>query len=276
MSTLNFNRNTFLEQEELRMMQSMWSTAKLFNALKQASVTFGIVTNNPNLINSANPSDLTVYNTPLNVTSGSVAGSIDINEGMILDANGNFISIDAPVNMLVQNDGYYYWLKIAYTTRKYELGTVAINNKGMVSGSVDFTGKVRGNSTNTATRVRFEKNDGTPALNNNVYEVVNYIDSRNLLLTSDVEFVNENDLRIYILGTLPLGGIFSADQRAGLYTYDYYTLTLERELTTDVAPEKEDNEFFLARVKNNDDVMFIDNTKKTEYWSLGNIYKGGE
>lgn len=47
MSQLNINRNMFLEKEELVNFQSFFASEMLFQALLQATFSFGIITNNP-------------------------------------------------------------------------------------------------------------------------------------------------------------------------------------------------------------------------------------
>lgn len=273
MSKLNINRNVFLEKEELTNFQSFFSSNMVLQALLQASYSFGIVTNDPSKINTGTNVTGT-FNTPFLVQQGAQNGSIKILPGIALNSQGQFISINVEDNILVPNDSMFYWVKIAYTTRNYELGYVNINTKGVVSGTTDFSGKVRGQSTSTPTCIRFKKQDGSIPLNNGIYQVVNVIDNQNLLLTNSNTFISESNLRAIILGTLPLGGIFSQEQKNGLYTYDYYTVTLIQETSVSTPPDKEKDEYYIARVQNAGGTITIDNSVKSEYWSLGNIYKG--
>lgn len=276
MSTLNFNRNTFLEKEELVNFQSFLASNMITRALLQASYSFGMITNNPSKINTgwtaAEP--VTGFNDPFVVEKGTTNGSIKVLPGIALTSQGNFININVEDNILVPNDSLYYWVKIAYTTRNYELGYVSINNQGIVSGTTDFGGKVRGQSTNTPVCVRFEKQDGSIPLNNGIYQIVNAIDNQNLMLSSATTFVAESNLRAIILGTLPLGGVFSAEQKNGLYSYDYYAITLVPEVSVVTPPEKGVNEYYISRIQNSGGNVLIDNTVKNEYWSLGNIFLG--
>jgi hypothetical protein len=276
MSTLNFNRNTFLEKEELVNFQSFLASNMIIKALLQASYSFGMITNNPSKINTgwtaAEP--VTGFNDPFVVEKGTTNGSIKVLPGIALTSQGNFININVEDNILVPNDSLYYWVKIAYTTRNYELGYVSINNQGIVSGTTDFGGKARGQSTNTPVCIRFEKQDGSIPLNNGIYQIVNVIDNQNLMLSSATTFVAESNLRAIILGTLPLGGVFSAEQKNGLYSYDYYTITLVPEVSVATPPEKGVNEYYISRIQNSGGNVLIDNTVKSEYWSLGNIFLG--
>lgn len=272
MSKLNINRNVFLEKEELVNFQSFFANNMLFQALLQATFSFGIITNNPAKANgSGTAPDNVEYNDPFIVQQGSVANSIKVLPGMAINSLGQFIKIDVEDNIQVPNDSLFYWVKIAYATRNYELGIVSVNTKGVVFGTADFSGKVRGQSTSTPTCIRFIKDDGSIPLNNGIYQVVNVIDNQNLVLTSNTTFVAESNLRPIVLGTLPIGGVFSQSQREGLYIYDYYEISLVQETSVETPPEKGNNEFYIARIKNTNGTFTIDNTVKSEYWALGNL-----
>ena len=80
---------------------------------------------------------------------------------MALTSAGNFIEINVEDRIVVPNDSNFYWVKIAYKTRNYEKGYVSVNSQGIVSGSVDFSGKVRGQSSSTPISIRFEKQDSS-------------------------------------------------------------------------------------------------------------------
>lgn len=276
MSKLNFNRNIFLEREELNNFQSFLASNMLLQAILQASYSFGVVTNDPSKINAGTTATQGTADLvdPFVVELGTVKGTIKVLPGIAITSQGQFISVNIEDNIVVPDDGMYYWVKISYTTRNFEPGFVSINTKGVVSGTTNFSGKVRGQSTSTPTYIRFVKEDGSIPLNNGNYQVVNVIDNQNLLLTSATTFVAESNLRPIILGTLPVGGIFSQDQLNGLYTYDYYTISLIQEQSVNTPPDKEVDQFYLSRVINNGGSIVVDNSKKTEYWSLGNIYKG--
>lgn len=273
MSSLVINRNIFLEKEELTNMQSFLQNSVFFQALMAATYSFGIISNNPKTLNpSFTPSQSFVDNNPFNVTQGSLTNSIQISPGYALTSAGNIINLDSTYdNFNIPATGVYYWIKIGYTTRNYELGTVSVNVKGAVSGSVSFSGKVRGQSGKTPVSIRFTKADGSQPLNTGVYEIAQVVDDKNIILSSSTTFVAESDLQVVILGTIPLGQVFTTTQLQGLYQYDSYIISLVQESTLDQPPTKDINEFWLARVVNNDGAITIDNTKKTEWWTLANF-----
>lgn len=275
MGKINISRNVFLEKEELTNMLSFLVTAPLMKAVLQASYSFGMITNdpskiNPNTINKPTDEDNLVD--PFKVETGTNSGTIKILPGMALTSQGNFIDINVEDNIAVPNDSNFYWVKIGYQTRNYEKGYVSVNSQGVVSGSVNFSGKVRGQSSSTPVSIRFEKQDGSVPINNGVYQIVNVIDNQNLLLTSASTFVAESNLRVIVLGTLPLGGVLTSEQRNGLYTYDDYVISLVPEVSISTPPEKEADEYYIARVQNSGGTVSVSNEVKSEYWSLGNIF----
>lgn len=275
MSKLNISRNVFLEKEELTNMLSFFATAPLMKAVLQASYSFGMITNDPSKIspNTVNkPTNEDNLVDPFKVETGTNSGTIKILPGMALTSQGEFIDIGVEDNIAVPNDSNFYWVKIGYQTRNYEKGYVSVNSQGVVSGSVNFSGKVRGQSSSTPVSIRFEKQDGSVPLNNGVYQIVNVIDNQNLLLTSASTFVAESNLRVIVLGTLPLGGVLTQEQRDGLYTYDDYVISLVPEVSVSTPPEKEADEYYIARVQNSGGTVSVSNEVKSEYWSLGNIF----
>lgn len=274
-SKLNVSRNVFLEKEELSNMISFFATAPLMKAVLQASYSFGMITNDPSKINPNTvnkPADEDNLVDPFKVETGTNSGTIKILPGMALTSQGNFIDINVEDNIAVPNDSNFYWVKIGYQTRNYEKGYVSVNSQGVVSGSVNFSGKVRGQSSSTPVSIRFEKQDGSVPINNGVYQIVNVIDNQNLLLTSASTFVAESNLRVIVLGTLPLGGVLTSEQRNGLYTYDDYVISLVPEVSVSTPPEKEADEYYIARVQNSGGSVSVYNEVKSEYWSLGNIF----
>lgn len=275
MSQINVNRNTFLEKEEVMNMQSFLQNSLLGKILIAGSYTFGIVTNNPKKFDpDFVTNDDFIDNKVFEVEVGTQGGTIKILPGMAVNALGQVINLTSIYdNLTVPSDSVYYWLKVGYSTKNYENGLVSINQKGVVTGTVDFSGKVRGQSGKTPVAIRFMKDDGSQPLNNGVYEIVNVIDNKNLVLTSESDFVAESNLQVIILGTIPLGKVFTDKQLEGLYTYDYYTFSLVQEVILEQPPTKSSNEFYLARVRNNGGTVSVDNTVKSEFWSLANFPK---
>lgn len=275
MSQINVNRNTFLEKEEVMNMQSFLQNSLLGKILIAGSYTFGIVANNPKKFDpDFVTNDDFIDNKVFEVEVGTQGGTIKILPGMAVNALGQVINLTSIYdNLTVPSDSVYYWLKVGYSTKNYENGLVSINQKGVVTGTVDFSGKVRGQSGKTPVAIRFMKDDGSQPLNNGVYEIVNVIDNKNLVLTSESDFVAESNLQVIILGTIPLGKVFTDKQLEGLYTYDYYTFSLVQEVTLEQPPTKSSNEFYLARVRNNGGTVSVDNTVKSEFWSLANFPK---
>ena len=278
MAQINVNRNTFLEKEEVMNMQSFLQNSLLGKILIAGSYTFGIVTNNPTKFDSDfKTEEAFVDNKAFEVQQGTQGGTVKILPGMAVNSLGQVINIVNIYDIFaIRAVSVYYWLKIGYSTKNYENGYVSINQKGVVTGTVDFSGKVRGQAGKTPVAIKFLKDDGSQPLNNGVYEIVNIIDNKNIVLTSESDFVAETNLQVVILGTVPLGKVFTDAQMEGLYTYDWFTLGLTQEVTLEQPPTKSVNEFYIARVRNNGGTVTIDNTAKTEYWSLAGMPKPKE
>lgn len=275
MNQLNVNRNIFLEKEEVSNLQNFLQNNPIGKILMYTTYTFGIVSNNPKVFDTEfKIKEGFTDNNSFKVEEGTSVGTIKILPGMAVNNLAQVINIPTIYdNFAVPADNMYYWVKISYATKNYEDGYVSINQKGVVTGTVNFAGKVRGQAAKTSVSIKFLKDDGSQPLNNSIYEIVNIIDANNLVLTSESDFVAETNLRVVILGTVPLGKVFTDTQLEGLYTYDFYNVSLVPETTLEQAPEKSAEEFYIARIRNNGGSITIDNSIKSEYWSLSNFAK---
>lgn len=270
MNQLNIYRNIFLEKEELMNLQGFLQNSLFKQLLLQATYTYGIVTNDPSKFNTEfqKPGEFEP-NDPFKVEQGTTNGTYKVLPGLAFNNLGQIIFIDdIQDNLVCPQDDQFYWVKISYATRNYEFGTVSINQKGNVNGNVSFSGKVRGQAGSTPVSIRFEREDGSKPLNDGVYQIVSVVDDQNLILTSNAEFTPESNLRVIILGTIPITAVFSKEQKAGLYTYDFYNISLEKETEKSTPPAKEDTEFYISRIRNSGGSITIDNSVKKEFWSL--------
>lgn len=270
MNQLNIYRNIFLEKEELMNLQGFLQNSLFKQLLLQATYTYGIVTNDPSKFNTGFQKPVEFEpNDPFKVEQGTINGTYKVLPGLAFNNLGQIIFIDdIQDNLVCPQDDQFYWVKISYTTRNYEFGTVSINQKGNVNGNVSFSGKVRGQAGSTPVSIRFEREDGSKPLNDGVYQIVSVVDDQNLILTSNAEFTPESNLRVIILGTIPITTVFSKEQKAGLYTYDFYNISLEKETENSTPPAKEDTEFYISRIRNSGGSITIDNSVKKEFWSL--------
>lgn len=270
MNQLNIYRNIFLEKEELMNLQGFLQNSLFKQLLLQATYTYGIVTNDPSKFNTEFKKPIEFEpNDPFKVEQGTTNGTYKVLPGLAFNNLGQIIFIDdIQDNLVCPQDDQFYWVKISYATRNYEFGTVSINQKGNVNGNVSFSGKVRGQAGSTPVSIRFEREDGSKPLNDGVYQIVSVVDDQNLILTSNAEFTPESNLRVIILGTIPITAVFSKEQKAGLYTYDFYNISLEKETENSTPPAKEDTEFYISRIRNSGGSITIDNSVKKEFWSL--------
>src|SRR5690554_1782245 len=190
MSQINFTRKTFLEKEEIARLQEFLRDSPSENAIIGNTSKYGILRTD-----FENDTDFLVE-------PSSNAGRVKIakQENKAITIDGNRIYQEAIDNIEIPDDNLWYWMRIKYKYVTYEKGTVSINSSGEVVGSgTSFLEVLRGQGTNVPTKVKFLKLDGTPAINSGFYEVVDVLNNQNLILTSAVDFVAENDLRLVVL-----------------------------------------------------------------------------
>lgn len=255
MNKINIHRNTFLEKEELNRMIGFLNDNPLIKGILSSSVSYGLVSP------GGRPG------AAFRVSESTTFGTVNMTGGYVIDLNLVGYKVDNQVDFPIPNDGVYYWLKVGPATHNWEPGYVQIDTSGKVSGTVDFSGIVRGQS-NVATALRFVKEDGSEPKNNAVYQVVDIINSNNLVLSSGYPFQAESQLKVIILGSVPMGRRFTDEQLEGLYTYETYQLSLVPEPAIGIEPSKEANEYFIARLRNNNGVITILD-ERVEFWSLG-------
>lgn len=255
MSTINIHRGTFLEKEELVRMVSFLNENPLATAMAAASLSFGLVT--PGAVAAA----------PFTVSVSSTLGTVDMTGGYVITPNLKSYKVDSQEALSVPSDGLWYWLKVGAETVNYEKGYVQVDASGNVSGTVNFAGIVRGQSSGVPTCIRFTKDDGEIPLNDQVYQVVNIINANNIVLSSGYPFQAENQLRVLVLGSIPMGNRFTEEQLEGLYSFDSYKLSFVAETAPETAPSKALNEYWIARVRNQNGIITVED-KRTEFWQL--------
>ena len=265
MSKINIHRGTFLEKEELTRMIDFFDKNIIWRSILASSKTFGLVS--PDSV----PGD------PFTVEKSDTAGCVNITGGYVIPGiDINPFSVPDIQNYRIPNGDW--WLKLSRNTTNYEEGTVQIDASGIVSGTVNFKGIVRSQSSGVPTCVRFVKvsEDGsvTPAANNRIYQVLNIVDDYSIQLSSGYAFTAESDLKIVLLGSIPLGRRFTDEQQNdGLYTFDSYRLTLVA--ATEQVPMREDGEYIIARITASSGVVdTVDQSCRAvdtycTYWSLG-------
>ena len=263
MSKINIHRGTFLEKEELTRMIGFLDEKPEVSAIFAASLSFGLVSPNskPGL--------------PFKVTASTTLGSFNMVGGYVIGGDLKAYKVDNQTDFPVPNDNQYYWLKVGRTQRNYENGYVQVDVSGNVSGTVNFEGVVRGQSSGVPTCIKFVKDDGSTPLNNQVYQIVDIINNNNIVLSSGYAFQAESQLRVVVLGSIPMGRRFTEEQLQGLYTFDTYKLTLVVEPSEGTEPAKNANEYWIARVKNNGGVITVLDERE-EFWNLGGSSPSGE
>lgn len=272
MSRINIHRGTFLEKEELTRMIDFLGNNVIWKSILAISKSYGLV------------SPGSVPGVEFTVSKSATEGCIDITGGYVIPAaDMNPFQVPDITGLNVPNGDW--WVKISPNTVNYEEGTVAIDESGNVSGTVDFTGVVRSQSSGVPTCVRFVKvnDDGSvqQATNNKIYQVLNIVDANTIQLSSGYPFTAESGLKIIVLGSIPLGRRFTDEQQnEGLYTFDSYRISFVK--AGDDIPLRDVGENFIARVTaSNGIVNAVDVSCRAveaycTYWSLLAGSGGGE
>lgn len=256
MSRINIHRGTFLEKEELVRMLSFLSENPSVEGILAASTSFGLV------------SPRAEAGDPFSMRVGAQVGAAALKGGYVIPSTMKSFKVDDNDNFPIPNDSIFYWVKVSLETTHWEEGAVQVSNTGMVSGTVHFNDVVRGQGSGVPTCIRFAKEDGSTPVNSGVYQVVEVINDTTLVLTSGQQFTAESGLKVIVLGTIPMGQSFTADQLEGLYTFDRCKITLVPTPDEGTIPEKAVDEFFIARVQNNGGIVTVLD-ERTEFWSLG-------
>jgi len=261
MSELNINRNIFLEKEELARFQKFLADNITKVLFIKNTVSFGLVLSD--FVN-VNPNDFKIQ-------VGTNTGTVKlVNDSVALDKDGILIYQKAFDNLLVPNDGLWYWMKITQKYEPSEVGTCSIDVNGNLSGTnTIFTDVLRGQSTDVPVKIKFQKADGTTLVNNQVYEVVSLTDNLNALLTGG-SFTAESNLQYIVIGSTPISETITSAQLTGLYKYDSCNLQFITEEVLDTIPVINyvaEKDFYLARVKNVSGTITLQD-KRSEWWSF--------
>lgn len=264
MSKLNIYRNTFLEKEELNNFQNFLSRTVALSVISEASISFGIVP----------PGNGSYDNFTITVSDPS--GVIYVVGGLIFDSNHRLVDVpNQEMNCPIGTT----WLEVGYQQRNYEDGYVKIGSDGsmtvMAGGNIDFTTILRGQAANTPVAVRFFKGYDSAgkeiaANNSGIYEVRTVTNATMAsIVSSTVPPVNEENLRMIVLGTIPMNYDFSDDQKKGLYSYDSYVYKFVPEVIDGQQPNHQiDGGIFINRIIATGTTVAL-NDKRSDYWGLG-------
>lgn len=256
---INFNRKTFIEKEELNIFQSMAELNSLRDIFVTATNSFGIVKND-----STNKDALKV------TKSLSDEKAISINRGYALQETGDVIvNTDPGKSLPVSSSGNKpLWLYINSKTINTEQGTVSVSADGVVTGTVNFSRFARGVQTKVPVFIKFIKNG---LLNTDVYYIQD-ITSYNTVKVGNGyggSITTESDLSVVVLGSLPIGEVFTNEQLNGLYSYDSYELVSVQEVSLNTEPSHNDNHILLSRITfNGDGTIASVEDKRKNFWFI--------
>lgn len=145
---------------------------------------------------------LNFENTTLQKVSGLTIGNNSLQRQLVTllkwEATDN-IPVDG-IEGYNENDEIYVGFIPIWNPLENGLCSISSSNQVTITNG-DFT-KLRGQSTKNPSKVRFYKEDGTPAINSEVYEVISIVDSSNIIISGVVS--NESNLKFMIVGSYDL------------------------------------------------------------------------
>ncbi len=202
------------------------------------------------------------------VEVGSNLGTIKIAEtSKAVTKSKLLIKQESIDNISVPSDGNWYWVKISHQYLPYEDGECSISTSGKVTGvGTSFTDILRDQQTEVPVKIKFYSDSGTD--NDQVYEVVSIEDDENMVLTGAGTFVAESGLKYYVIGSTPIGESLTDSQLEGLYQYDSCLIEFIAEENEDVSPVTdyiEDEEFYIARVKNVSGTVTVQDKREDQF-----------
>lgn len=251
MGKVNFNRNTFLEKEELLRFQKFMLDSPVNKVFLNNTIKYGIIDTS----GGVDPNDF-------KVEASSTPGSIKISNISRAYTSDGLIIEQSSINSHAVSTGTY-WLKIKHKYDKLEVGTISINSQGVVTGSsTKFKEVIRSQSTEVPVKIKLMSSN-----NSLVYEVVDVIDDTNLILQGD-SFVAESDIKYYVIGSTPLGETITDNQLEGLYSYDSCEIVNVLETVEGVEPAGlvDGKEFWIARVTNSSGTIVSITDKREDYY----------
>lgn len=249
MGNLKITPNLFLHSAELNRLINFLDAEGFRKALISQSKSFGLVKTDP-LLN-------------FRLESGTAQGTLRLRtDSLAVDAAGNFITQAPFDNLPVPVTGSWQWAKISYQSSPNEVGSVAVDLAGNLSGTdTRFTEVLRGQP-NFPSVIAFPDSQG----NTQRYEVVQVLSDTQAVLAGGAIFQPESGLAYKVIGTFTPDFVPPLEVQ-DIFQYDGCKLELVPEAVLNVAPNKlAGTEFYLARVKNDGTTINIQD-KRTEFWT---------
>ncbi len=248
MSNLKINENLFLGKQELNRLVKFLDEDGFRRFFFEDTVSYGFTRND--------------FSGPFSngrVELGTNALTIKVNETKIVNKDLNFLYQPDKDNILVPNDGNWYWVQVEFLLSNIEVGTVEIDSQGNLTGvGTEFTQILRGKPDH-ASVVKFVNSQ----FNILEYEVTDVINDTNAVLAG--EFTNEANLQLIVVGTFDPIALDPSHKNA--FQYDSLQMNLNAETVLNTAPGVQPGlTFNLARVSIQGSQVVIED-KRTEFWN---------
>lgn len=217
-----------------------------------------------------------------NFTNGKVSRDIDnslgqktikINPINAIDSNGDFLSSTLINNLVVPADSNWYWIKVSHILSTQEVGKVAIDASGNLTGTgTAFTQVLRGQP-DFPTTIKFI-GSANNTLEYEVLEVTN--DTHAVLVYPGVNdgtssFVSESNLGYEVVGSFTEGVAIPNDNKKP-FQYDSVQVSLVLETTPNTRPTHSQGiEFYLARVSVQSGILIVQDKRIDIYQTKGSF-----
>jgi microcystin-dependent protein len=264
MSSFKFVPDVFLEEHELNRIQSFLSDSGYKKYILENTVSYGLIKNN---------ADIPFSNgfVSRDVDSGSDK-TIKINPIAAIDSSLQFITSPNVINQLiVPNDGNFYWVRCQYASTTIEVGTLSIAVDGTVVGTgTEFTKVLRGQP-NFPTKIKLTNS----AFNTLEYSVLEVTDDTHCILANpsaasgSAVFVSESNRQYAVVGTFT-NGVAIPTLNKYPYQYDSCSVSLELETVLNTPPSfVSGQQFYLARVTVSGSDVIVQDMRRDFYETKG-------
>jgi len=256
MSSVKINNDLFLGKEELNRFRQFLDESGYRRFIGLMTKSFGVVKN----FRDGNFDSFKVET--------GASGQIKVlGNSFAVDENLNLIHNPTDTNFNIPNDSSWYWVKINHTKTNLEQGTVSLASDGSLSGvNTKFSEVLRG-SPNYPSRLRLYSIDS-----NGFYTQFEGEAEVISVLSDTSAFIHlysgslPGTMRYSVVGTFTPSIVVPEGSKM-IFEYDYVTIELVPEITEDVPPVKNTDEYYIARVKNSGGTVTI-NDKRTDVWCL--------
>lgn len=258
---LNNSNELAIDNKELSFIQKALREKGYEFYLKQNTSKYGILRNNIEDPSFDSFKVEAISSSQISINSGQALSKDSVTNELKLITNREQQTITVP------NDNQWYLLKIKHEYSKLEEGIVSIDINGNLTGdlSCKFTETLRAGGPFCSV-IRLYTSEGVLSVSNNYKYRVEQVISDTSAKLSGI-FVNQSNLKYSIYGTFTPGYIPDNNEVEPFYHDSCIPFVSNEGLLLDDGSVSliEDEEFFIARVKNTGSNIIVED-KRTSFW----------